>query len=94
MKIDMDDSRIQSIAQLNELLNGTRQLVVSLEDATIEERYRFIDRTVDRFRYQTLRRKERHAVSRYLRNVTGYRKAQLLRLIKRAVVGTLVRKAR
>lgn len=71
----MDDSRIQSIAQLEELLNGVQQLVVSLEQGAIEERCRFIDRTVDRFRYQKLRRKERHIVYRYLRKVTGYQKA-------------------
>lgn len=93
MKIDMDDSRIQSIAQLQELLNGAKRLVVSLEHASITEKYRFIDRTVDRFSYRNLKRKERHTVYRYLRNVTGYKKAQLLRLIKRAALGKLTRKA-
>lgn len=92
MNIDMDDSRIQSIAQLAGFLNGASQLVVSLEHAAIEEKYRFIDQTVDRFRYPKLKRNERHTVYRYLRNVTGYQKAQLLRLIKRAVVGRLTRK--
>lgn len=92
MNIDMDDSRIQSIAQLEELLNGAKRLVVSLEGRSIEEKYRFIDRTVDRFGYRKLKRKERHTVYRYLRNVTGYKKAQLLRLMKRAAVGTLTRR--
>lgn len=92
MNIDMDDSRIQSIAQLAQFLNGAPQLVVSLEHAAIEEKYRFIDRTVDRFRYSKLKRKERHTVYRYVRKVTGYQKAQLLRLIKRAVLGRLIRK--
>lgn len=92
MNIDMDDSRIHSIAQLAQFLNGAPQLVVSLEHAAIEEKYRFIDRTVDRFCYKTLTRKERHTVYRYLRKVTGYQKAQLLRLIKRAVLGKLIRK--
>ncbi len=92
MKIDMDDSRIQSIAQLEEVLNGAKRLVVSLEGAPIAQKYRFIDRTVDRFRYQKLKRKDRHTVYRYLRNVTGYKKAQLLRLIKRAALGRLIRK--
>ncbi len=93
MKIDMDDSRIQSIAQLQELLNGAKRLVVSLERSSITQKYHFIDRTVDRFSYRKLKRKDRHTVYRYLRNVTGYKKAQLLRLIKRAVGGTLTRKA-
>lgn len=91
MNIDMDDSRIQSIAQLAEFLNGAPQLVVSLEHAAIEEKYRFIDRTIDRFHYPKLKRKERHTIYRYLRKVTGYQKAQLLRLIKRAAAGRLTR---
>ena len=93
MNIDMDDSRIQSIAQLAQFLNGAPQLVVSLKHAVIEEKYRFIDRTVDRFGYSKLKRKDRHTVYRYLRKVTGYQKAQLLRLVKRAVLGKLIRKA-
>src|SRR3989338_1659136 len=84
MNIDMDDSRIQSIAQLAQFLNGAPQLVVSLKHAVIEEKYRFIDRTVDRFGYSKLKRKDRHTVYRYLRKVTGYQKAQLLRLSDRA----------
>ncbi len=75
MKIDMDDWRIQSIAQLQDLLKGTERFVVSLEHGSIEEKYRFIDRTVDRFQYQTLTRRQRHAVYRYLPKVTGYKKA-------------------
>lgn len=82
---------MESIEQLEQLVNSSERLVLSLE--TIEDKYHLIDRTVDRFRYKTLGRKQKHVVYRYLRKLTGYKKAQLLRLIKRAVVGTLVRKA-
>ena len=91
MKTSMDDSRIESIEQLEQLVNSSEQLVLTLTD--IDDRYAVIDRTVDRFRYKHLKRKQKHVVYRYLRKLTGYKKAQLLRLIKRAVMGKLVRKA-
>lgn len=90
MNTNMDDSRIVSIAQLEEFVKSSQKLVVELE--TIEDKYAFIDKTVDRFRYRKLPRKEKHTVYLYLRKFTGYRKAQLLRLIKRAVLGKLTRK--
>lgn len=85
----MDDSRIKSIAELSAFVQSTQRFTITLE--TIEEKYRFIDRTVDRFRYRTLTRKDKHVVFLYVKKVTGYKKAQLLRLIKRAVLGKLVR---
>lgn len=87
----MDDSRIESIEQLEQLVNSSERLVLSL--SSIEDKYACIDRTVDRFTYRKLGRKQKHVVYRYLRKLTGYKKAQLLRLIKRSVVGALVRKA-
>jgi len=86
----MDDSRIQSIEQLEALVNSSEPLMLRLE--TIEEKYSCIDHIVDRFRYHSLSRKQKHVVYRYLRKLTGYKKAQLLRLIKRAALGALVRK--
>jgi len=86
----MDDSRIESIEQLEQLVNSSQQLVLTLTD--IDDRYAVIDRTVDRFGYKHLKRKQKHVVYRYLRKLTGYKKAQLLRLIKRATAGKLLRK--
>lgn len=85
----MDDSRIKSIAELSAFVQSTQRFAITVE--TIEEKYRFIDRIVDRFRYRTLTRKDKHVVFLYIKKVTGYKKAQLLRLIKRAVLGKLVR---
>lgn len=85
----MDDSRIKSIAELSAFVQSTQRFAITVE--TIEEKYRFIDRIVDRFRYRKLTRKDKHVVFLYVKKVTGYKKAQLLRLIKRAVLGKLVR---
>ena len=73
MKTSMDDSRIESIEQLEQLVNSSQQLTITLSD--VDDRYTFIDRTVDRFGYAKLQRKQKHIVYVYLRKLTGYKKA-------------------
>jgi len=80
----MDDSRITSIAQLKEFLNASQKVVVSLEQSPLEEKYRFIEKTLKQFSYKRLSRKEKRIVVAYLQKVTGYKHAQLFRLTKRA----------
>jgi len=89
MNTSMDDSRLLNISQLRDFLTSSQ--VMSFRLDSIEEKYHFIDRTVDRFSYRKLSRGDKHVVYVYLRKLTGYKKAQLLRLIKRAVYGKLVR---
>ena len=89
MLINMDDSRITSIAQLKDFLNGSQRVVVSLEDSAIKDKYSFIEKTVRQFLYQNLKKKEKRIVVVYLRKVTGYKKAQLYKLIQRAEKGKL-----
>lgn len=89
MNTSMDDSRLLNISQLKDFLTSSQ--VMSFRLDTIEEKYQFIDWTVDRFSYKKLSRGDKHIVYVYLRKLTGYKKAQLLRLIKRAVYGKLVR---
>ena len=59
MLINMDDSRITSIAQLKDFLNGSQRVVVSLEESTIKDKYIFIEKTVRQFLYQNLKKKEK-----------------------------------
>jgi len=92
MKINMDDSRINNITQLRAFLKGSQQLDLSLRKAGIEEKYKFIDQTVDRLGYHKLKRKDKRVVLTYLKKLTGYKRAQLTRLVKRAKEGTLERK--
>lgn len=84
MYITMDDSRITSIAQLKEFLNASKQVVVSLEQSSLEEKYSFIEKTIKQFSYQKLSKKDKRIVIRYLQKVTGYKHTQLFRLTKRA----------
>lgn len=90
MKTIMDDSRLNNLTVIAEFLKGSQKLVLNLE--TIEEKYLFLDETVDRFGYHRLKRKEKKILLAYLKKITGYKKAQLLRLVKRAVKGELKRK--
>ena len=93
MQINMSDSLINNVTQLKEFLKGSKRFDLSLEDSLIEEKYLFIDKTVDRFSYHKLQKKDKRIVINYLRKITGYKKAQLKRLILRAVDGDLKRKS-
>lgn len=88
----MNDSRLTNINQLREFLKGSQKLDLSLRNAGIEEKYKFIDKTVDRLGYAKLKKKDKRVVIHYLKKIIGYKPAQLYRLIIRAKKGKLERK--
>lgn len=92
MQITMNDSRIISITQLRNFLKGSQGFDFSLRDAPIEEKYKFIDLTVDRLHYRALKKRDKRVIIAYLKKITGYKKAQLHRLIKQSITGTPRRK--
>jgi hypothetical protein len=92
MDITMDDSRITNVTQIREFLKGSIKFNLSLKESSIEEKYDFIDKTVDRLKYGKLLKRDKKAVLNYLKKITGYKKRQLLRLISQAVIGELKRK--
>ena len=81
--------RLNDIKQLEAFLQGTQKLVISL--SSIEDKYRCIRETIKRFSYRTCKRSEKRVVFLYLKKLTGYKKVQLYRLIKRALDGSLKR---
>jgi len=89
MKVSMDDSRLNNLNELRAFLTSAKRLV--LQSNTINSKYRFINRTLRRFNYRKLKRKDKHAVLLYIKKVTGYKKAQALRLVKRSLAGGLAR---
>ena len=89
MEITMNDSRLINVTQLSEFLKGSYGVSISLENARLDEKYEFIQKTVKRLEYSKLSKKEKRIVYLYLRKITGYKKAQLYRLIKRAINGKL-----
>lgn len=90
--ITMNDSRLTNISQLKAVLKGSQKLDLSVRGQPIEEKYDFIEKTIKRLKYFKLNKKDRRVVRNYLKKFTGYQKAQLNRLIKRAVNGKLNRK--
>ena len=89
MQITMDDSRITTVTELQVFLTGAQKTTLSLELASLAEKYSFIQKTVRKFSYATLSKKEKRIVYLYVRKVTGYKKAQLYRLLARAEKGKL-----
>lgn len=88
----MDNSRLTNINQLKGFLKGTEKSDLSLRKSSIDKKYEFIDKTVDRLEYYKLKKKDKKIVVNYLKKFTGYKPAQLYRLITRAKKGTLKRK--
>ena len=91
MKVTMDDSRLITIIQLKEFLNGSQKLVVSLADSPLEEKYEFIEKTIKQFGYRRLSKIDKRIVLLYLRKITGYQHTQLFRLIERGQTGNLTK---
>lgn len=87
----MNDSRLTNVKQIKQLLKGAEKLDLSLRSAPIDEKYQFIDQTIDRLKYSQLSRRDKRTVRQYLKKFTGYKHTQLNRLIKRAVKGKLER---
>lgn len=85
----MDDLRLDNLKDLAVFLQSSKRLILRLQ--TIEEKYNFIDETVDKFEYLKLAKKDKRIVLKYLKKLTGYKKAQLTRLVSRASLGDLVR---
>jgi len=86
MVIDMNEAQIRTLDQVRRFLDGTLgvQFTPLGDDAA---RYRHIAEVLQRFGYRRLKRRERGWVLRYLRATCGYSRAQLTRLVARAVQG-------
>lgn len=85
----MDDSRITSIAQLQEFLKGSQQIPFSLENESIGKKYEFIDETLQKFLYRKLCKKEKKIILWYLQKATGYKRERVYQLVGRAEKGSL-----
>ena len=81
MTIDMDDSKITDIAGIQKFLKGITGL--KLKGLSRDEKYTWLNQTLQRFGYFKLRKKEKAILKRYLQTITGYSDAQITRLITR-----------
>ena len=86
MVIDMNETRLNTVAQLGAFLEGT--LEVKFQPIRNDvERYGFIAGVLGRFAYRRLARADKGVLMRYLARITGYSRAQLKRLVSRHLKG-------
>ena len=87
MVIDMNESRLSTVAQLRAFLEGTLEVQFSPPQGDTQ-RYAFIEALVKRMDYARLARRDKGVVLRYLERTTGYSRQQLTRLVGRAGRGS------
>jgi hypothetical protein len=91
MVIDMDETKLRTIAQLQDFLDATPE--VSFTGATgggDTQRYEHISRVLKRFDYPQRSKPERAVVLAYLRRTSGYSRTQITRLVARWIDNRLV----
>jgi hypothetical protein len=89
MVIDMNLLKLKTIEQLRQFLDSTQALeFASLAD--IPACYAHIVQTIQRFAYESLGRKDRSVILRYLERTSGYSNAQVKRLVCRALAGEVL----
>src|SRR3989338_3916058 len=81
MTLGMNDDNVVSIAQLREFLKLSQGAKFTSENR--KEAYEWVGRTLTKFRYSRLRKKEKGIVKKYLITMTGYSETQIDRLINR-----------
>lgn len=89
MVIDMDETRLRTIEQLQQFLSATPEVAFTVPEvgsAADNQRYEHISRVLARFDYPQRNKHERGVVLAYLRRTTGYGRAQLTRLVARWAV--------
>jgi transposase InsO family protein len=79
MVIDMDEAKLQTVAQVQAFLAGTHDLSLRVPKA---EHYGFIERVLKRFGYAPLSRCDKGVVLRYLECMTGLSRQQVTRLVR------------
>lgn len=86
MVIDMNETRLNTVAQLRAFLNGTLEVRFRPISNNVE-RYGFIVDILKRFAYRRLGRADKGVVMRYLERTTDYSRQQLIRLVGRYFEG-------
>ncbi len=77
----MNIENLTTIEELERFIQGNQTVAFTvLGDKN--QRYQFIQKTLIKFRYITLKKPDKGIVNQYLKKVTGYSRQQLTRLIK------------
>lgn len=82
MVINMNETKLRTIKQLRDFLRSSAEIEFSAQ-GTDDERYAHISHVLKRFSYPQLTKPDKGVVRAYLALTSGYRRAQLTRLIGR-----------
>jgi transposase InsO family protein len=84
MVINMDETKLRTIAQLQEFLAATPEVKFTLAAGVGDaQRYEHISRVLKRFEYRQCGKHDRGVVLAYLRHTSGYSRPQITRLVAR-----------
>ena len=75
-----NDEQLQAIDQIKQFLKGSEPL--EFRDLSTEEKYKWIETALVKFKYNELKKAERGVIRQYIQKVTGYCRAQVSRLIR------------
>ena len=81
MTIDMNDDYIKDVKQLQTIVQATGGMKFTVKDSR-EKKYEWIGRTLGRFRYAYLSKKDKGIVKTYIAFVTHYSDIQIDRFIR------------
>ena len=81
MRTIMKIEKLKTISSLEDFLQGNQQVAFTVLGSKTE-RYHFVRKTLIKFSYMTLSKKDKGTVIRYLLKMTEYSRQQLTRLIK------------
>ena len=90
MVIHLDESRIRTVAHMRAVLKNTHPLEFTAA-ADGAERCEWIAAVLKRLHYRFLGREDRGVVLQYLRHFSGFSRAQLTRVVGRALTGQALR---
>lgn len=76
----MNDAKLRTLTQVKEFMEGTRDEGLQVRN---KNRYLFIERTLGRFGYERLGRKEKGIVFRYVQQMRGLSRQQVTRHVRR-----------
>ena len=93
MTVNMNDSQAMSLGQIKEFIEASQ--IIKFEGVSQKEKYLWVENIMNRFRYLRLKKKEKGTVKKYIARMTGYRAAQLTRLIaKKKSIGKILASSR
>jgi hypothetical protein len=94
MTLDMNDNYIKDVKRLQAIVQATGGMKFMVSDSR-EKRYEWVGKTLGRFRYVQLSKKDKSIVKRYIAFVTQYSDCQIDRFIReKKEYGTLKVKER